>query len=355
MIAIPARETRRGQNSAYRPARGPFLGSRFQAPNSRERETRLQALTALKPRRLKPGATIGIAAVSGPVDEAKLDRGLAYLRSKGYGFVEASNLRKRSGFLAGGDRERADGYRALLRFSKVDAIFFARGGYGASRVLEHLDAGEISENPKIHLGGSDLTALFAFLWRHARLAAFYGPMVALEMAAAGQELDWEDVLRGGIPEMYRFAPGDVLAHGSAEGVLLGGCLSLLASLCGTPEAIRGRGAILFWEDTGEDTYRLDRLLTQLERSGTFEGLRGMVIGSVAPRQGAESPETIRDWLRERFRGASFPVAMGLPAGHLERPRTIPLGTRARLDLHKSKIRNPESKISALSFLGPAVR
>ena len=307
---------------------------------------------------MKPGATIGIAAVSGPAEEAKLDRGLAYLRSKGYRVVEASNLRARSGFLAGSDRERAEGYRALLRSPEVDAIFFGRGGYGASRVLANLDAAEISEHPKIHLGGSDLTALFAYLARHARLTAFYGPMVAVDMASAGPQLDWEAVLRGETPASHQFAAGDVLAHGSAEGVLFGGCLCLLASLCGTPEAISGSDAILFWEDTGEDTYRLDRLLTQLERSGTFEGLRGMVIGSVSPRQGGESPETIRDWLRERFRGASFPVAMGLPAGHLDRPRTIPLGVRARLDLAdpgQSRIQNPKSKISSFSFLGPAVR
>ncbi len=290
-----------------------------------------------------------MAAVSGPTEERRLERGLAYLRRKGYRVVEASNLRARSGFLAGSDRERADAYRALLRSPDVDAIFFARGGYGASRVLAYLDAGEISEDPKIHLGGSDLTALFAFLARHARLAAFYGPMVAVEMAATGPDLDWEDVLRGETPASHHFTPEDVLSPGRAEGVLLGGCLSLLASLCGTPEAIRGRGAILFWEDTGEDTYRLDRLLTQLERSGTFEGLRGMVIGSVVPRQGAESPETIRDWLRERFRQSAFPVAMGLPTGHLERPRTIPLGMRARLDLAES------GGPTALSFPGRAVR
>jgi muramoyltetrapeptide carboxypeptidase len=308
-----------------------------------------------RPPGLSAGGTIGIAAVSGPVEEANLERGLAYLRGKGYRVVEASNLRTRLGFLAGSDRERAEAYRELLRSRDVDAIFFARGGYGASRVFAHLEAAEISENPKIHLGGSDLTALFAYLARHARLAAFYGPMVAVEMAAAGSELDWEQVLRGETPASHRFAPEDVLAPGCAEGVLLGGCLSLLASLCGTPEAVRGRDAILFWEDTGEDTYRLDRLLTQLERSGTLQGLRGMVIGSVVPREGAESPETIRHWLRERFRGAAYPVAMGLPAGHLNRPRTIPIGTRVRLDLDQPGIQNPKSKTGSLSFLRPAAR
>jgi len=283
-------------------------------------------------RRLKPGATIGVAAVSGPVDEEKLACGLASLRSRGYRLVEAPNLRARSGFLAGADEERAAGYRRLLLDPAVDAVFFARGGYGSSRVLKHLDTEEMRANRKIHLGGSDLTALFAWIQRHAGFVTFYGPMVAVEMAEEGAGLDWEGLLRGDAAAPHSIAPGDVLTPGRAEGVLVGGCLSLLASLCGTAEAIRGDGAILFWEDTGEDTYRLDRMLTQLERSGTFGGLSGMVIGSVVPRREGESPELVRAYLEERFTGAPFPVAMGLASGHHERPRTLPLGARAQLDL-----------------------
>jgi muramoyltetrapeptide carboxypeptidase len=270
--------------------------------------------------------------MSGPVDEEKLDCGLASLRRRGYELVEAPNLRARSGFLAGIDEERAAGYRKLLLDPGVDAVFFARGGYGSSRVLKHLDTEEMWANRKIHLGGSDLTALFAWIQRHAGFVTFYGPMVAVEMAEDGADLDWEDLLRGDAPAPHSIPPGDVLTPGRAEGLLVGGCLSLLASLCGTPEAIRGDGAILFWEDTGEDTYRLDRMLTQLERSGTFGGLRGMVIGSVVPRPGGESPESVRAYLEERFTGTPFPVAMGLSSGHLTRPRTLPLGARARLDL-----------------------
>jgi muramoyltetrapeptide carboxypeptidase len=153
-------------------------------------------------------------------------------------------------------------------------------------------------------------------------------------------------LRGDPPAPHSISPGDVLTPGRAEGVLVGGCLSLLASLCGTPEAIRGDGAILFWEDTGEDSYRLDRMLTQLERSRTFDGLRGMVIGSVVPRREGEPAETVRAYLEERFAGSPFPVAMGLAAGHLAKPRTLPLGARARLDLEE----RPE-----LSFPGPVVQ
>jgi muramoyltetrapeptide carboxypeptidase len=285
--------------------------------------------------------------VSGPVDEEKLACGMASLSSKGYGLVEAPNLRAGSGFLAGTDEQRAAGYRRLLIDPAVEAVFFARGGYGSSRVIEHLDSREARENPKIHLGGSDLTALFAWIQRHAGFGTFYGPMVAVEMAAQeGGGLDWEGMLRGDPPAPHAILPGDVLTPGRAEGVLIGGCLSLLASLCGTPEAIRGDDAILFWEDTGEDSYRLDRMLTQLERSGTFDGLRGMVIGSVVPRRDGESGESVRAYLEERFSEAPFPVAMGLASGHLARPRTLPLGARARLDLED----RPE-----LSFPGPVVR
>jgi muramoyltetrapeptide carboxypeptidase len=299
-----------------------------------------------RPPRLTQGATIGVAAVSGPVDPERLRRGVGYLEARGYRVRPASNLSLSTGFLAGRDEERAAGYRELLRAADVQAVFFARGGCGSSRVLPYLDAEEARANPKIHLGGSDLTALFAWLARHAGLAAFYGPMVAVEMASANADLDWGRVLRGEAIASHSFDSTDVLRPGRAEGVLTGGCLSLLASLCGTPEAIRGEGAILFWEDTGEDSYRLDRLLTQLERSGTFDGLQGMVIGSVVPRPDGESREAVRDYLRSRFERARYPVAMGFPAGHLESPRTLPLGGRARLELSD----RPE-----LSFGNPVVR
>jgi muramoyltetrapeptide carboxypeptidase len=290
-----------------------------------------------------PGATIGVAAVSGPADPQKLEAGISALRARGYRVLEAPNLRRRCGYLAGTDEERAGGYRALVRDPAVDAIFFARGGYGASRVLSRLDPGELSERPKIHMGGSDLTALFAWAGLHSGLVTFYGPMVALEIAS-GTPLDWEGVLSGDVPAAHEFSAGDVLAPGTAKGPLVGGCLSLLASLVGTPEAVSPRGAVLFWEDVGEEIYRLDRLLTQLERSGTFDDLRGMVIGSVTPVR-AESAGAIRDFLRERFAGAPFPVGAGLCAGHLASPRSLPLGIEVTLDL---------AERGTLSFSGPAV-
>jgi muramoyltetrapeptide carboxypeptidase len=289
---------------------------------------------------------VGVAAISGPLEEARLERGLDLLRSRGYRVVEASNLRRREGFLAGTDAERARGYRELLSDPSVDAIFFARGGYGASRILERLDPREIDANPKVHVGGSDLTALFAFMATHARLITFYGPLLAVQLAG-GASLDWEEVVSGSAPVPHAFPPDDVIRPGRAEGPIVGGCLSLLASLCGTPEAVGGAGRVLFWEDVGEDVYRLDRMLTQLERSGTFDGLQAMLIGSVASgrREGMESPDEIRAWLRRRFADAPFPTAMGFPAGHLDGTRTIPLGSLVQVDLDSGRVEFPEVPVS----------
>jgi muramoyltetrapeptide carboxypeptidase len=298
---------------------------------------------AVKPPALRRGATIGVAAVSGPVDEEKLAAGLTALRAKGYRVVEASNLRRRAGFLAGSDRERAAGYRQLLTDPSVDAIFFARGGYGSARILPFLDAGEARKNPKIHLGGSDLTALFGWLRRESGLVCCYGPLVAVEMAGEDGP-DWESVLAGAVPGIHRFDRADVVAPGTGEGPLVGGCLSLLASLAGTPAALQADGCVLFWEDLGEAAYRLDRMLTQLEQAGTLDTLRGMVIGSVTPPAG-ETAAFMREWLADRFGGAAFPVAAGLPAGHLPRPRTLPFGVRVLLSVDTEP---------ALEFLEAAV-
>ncbi len=296
------------------------------------------------PPRLAPGATIGVAAISGPVDPARLDDGVAALKRRGYRVALASNALARRGYLAGSDAERAAGYMALVRDPEVDAVFFARGGYGASRTLALLDPEEIRLRPRIHLGGSDLTAFFAFLLRHCAMASFYGPMVAVSMASE-RGLDWEAVLSGRTPEAHRFEEKDVLADGAGQGPLVGGCLSLVASLCGTPEAVDGRGGVFFWEDVGEDTYRLDRMLTQLERSGTFDGLQAMVIGSISPgARGGESPQALGVWLRDYFAGAPFPVLSGFPAGHVARTRTLPLGVPVRVDAGRR----------LLEFCGPGV-
>jgi muramoyltetrapeptide carboxypeptidase len=298
----------------------------------------------IRPPRLTPGSTIGVAAVSGPVEPDRLSAGVRSLEDRGYRVVLASNVLARRDFLAGSDAERAAGYRELLSDPRVEAIFFARGGYGASRILRYLDPAEVRARPRIHLGGSDLTVLFGFLAAQAGLVAMYGPMVAVSMAR--EDLDWEFVLSGGVPASHAFEDSEVLAGGTGSGPLVGGCLSLLASMAGTPEAVSGAGAVLFWEDVGEPTYRMDRMLTQLERSGTFDRLQAMLIGSISTgaRGGGDSPEGVSAWLQERFADAPFPVVRGFPAGHVPRSRTLPLGVAVHLDTNRGR----------LDFDGPGV-
>src|SRR5262249_55985462 len=156
----------------------------------------------LKPRRLGRGATIGVAAVSGPVVAEKLDAGISALKARGYQIVEAPNSRRRAGLFAGSDEDRFRGYRDLLTHPEGDAIFFARGGYGSVRILSGLDPEEVRRHAKIHLGASDLTALFSFLRLSTHLVTFYGPMVAVEIGNS-RELDWEAVLSGMTPEAHR--------------------------------------------------------------------------------------------------------------------------------------------------------
>jgi len=304
-----------------------------------------------KPPALPPGGTIGVAAISGPVDPAKLDAGIARLRSRGYAVVEAANVRRSVGLHAGTDAERAAGYRALVTDPEVDAIFFARGGWGAARVLERIDPDEVARHPKIHMGGSDLTTLFAWLHARARLAAFHGPMVAVDFARPEPDpvtdAAWEPILRGEAPIAIPVAPRQVVARGSASGPLVGGCLSMLVALEGTPEALDTRGRIVFWEDVGEELYRLDRMLTHWRRAGRFREPAGVIIGKLENirNNGARDEDSLSSLLAEHFASAPFPVVRDFPAGHGTTNRTLPLGARTTVDTEAGAVRFEEAAVS----------
>ncbi|MGH9443655.1 MAG: S66 peptidase family protein [Thermoanaerobaculia bacterium] len=291
-----------------------------------------------------------MAALSGRVDGEKLDRGISYLRSRGYGVVEADNIRRVDGDFAGSDLERAEGYRALLRDPDVEAILFARGGWGAARTLGHLDPGEISKNPKIHLGGSDLASFFAFLRRRTGLICFHGPMVAVDFASRPPDAEtagsWEALLAGETPE-FSIGSEDVVRPGSGAGPLVGGCLSILASLEGTPDALDTRGTILFWEDVNEEIYRLDRMLTQLRLAGRLDGLAGVIIGTLEEihRHGKRDEAGVASLLSDHFGSAGFPVVRNWPSGHGLRNRTLPLGARVRVDADRGLVRFEEPGVA----------
>lgn len=287
-----------------------------------------------------PGDRVGVAALSGPVDPERLDRGLAALERLGFEPVPAANLRSRHhGLFAGADDERLAAFHALAADPSIRAVVFARGGHGVLRLLPRIDWRLLARHPRAYVGYSDLTPFLLAVVQRLRLVAFHGPMVAADLARGldeREERSFLDALAGRIERS--FPVDDWLREGRAdepaEGPLLGGCLSLLTAVQGTPWAPRLEGAILFWEDVEEPLYRLDRMLTHLDLSGSLRAIRGMVIGhchptDTEPDSGSKAPW--RTGLAEALAAHRWPVAWGLEAGHRAPNLTLPLGVPARLD------------------------
>jgi len=282
-----------------------------------------------------PGDRVGIAALSGPVDPDRLERGLAALERLGFEPVPASNLRSRHRLFAGTDTERLTAFHDLAADPTVRAILFARGGHGVLRVLPGIDWRLLAAHPRAYMGYSDLTPFLLAVVQRLGLVAFHGPMAAADLARGLSEREEASFLAALAGRWEGLVPvtGWVRA-GVAEGPLVGGCLSLLTATLGTVWAPRLDGAILFWEDLGEPRYRLDRMLTHLYLSGSLPAIRGMVIGHCWPTDCGPGDPSQSDWpaiLREALDGFEGPVAEGLPAGHEAPNLTLPLGATARLD------------------------
>jgi muramoyltetrapeptide carboxypeptidase len=279
---------------------------------------------------------VGVCAPSGPVDEQRLRRGIAELESLGFRVRTSAGLLSRSLFTAGSALQRAAELAALFEDEEVAGIFCARGGAGSGQLLPALEAGRPLRRPKVFVGYSDVTFLHLLLG-HEGLVTFHGPLVARELAGGDYDRDslLAAVSAAGGPFTTR--PEDELQSlraGDAEGVLRGGCLSILAAAAGTPWALRPEagGTILFLEDVDEPPYRIDRMLWQLRRSGALDGVRGVVFGDM---RGCSPPLreewTLEDVLLEALAGLEIPVALGLSSGHAAGPNiTLPLGVRARL-------------------------
>jgi len=293
---------------------------------------------ATKTRALRRGDSIGVCAPAGPVDEPRLDRGVAELERLGFPVRVTEGVLARKGFTAGTVENRLRQLHGLFADPAVAAIACARGGAGTVQLLPHLDRDLLRRNPKPLLGYSDITLLHLEMERLG-LTSLHGPMVARELASGDTAYDlaslWHALTGEGEP--YASGPDDLVAlgGGSGEGVLRGGCLSLLAAAAGTPWALRrtDEPTILFVEDVDEKPYRLDRMLRQLRASGAFEGVRGVVFGDMkgcAP--GFHEDYALEEVLLEALFGLDVPVALGLSSGHTAHPNvTLPLGVRARLE------------------------
>lgn len=289
----------------------------------------------VRPSRLAPGARVAVVAPAGPVPEERLQAGLDVLRGWDLEPVVGPHVLDRHGelgYLAGTDADRAADLQSAWCDPSVDAVLCARGGYGAQRMVDLLDWEAMrAVGPKVFVGFSDITVLHQAFATRLGLVTLHGPAAAgvdfIKNARAQEHL--KATLFA--PESARTIPsgGTALVPGRARGVTLGGCLSLLASDLGTPHARSGaRGGLLLIEDVGEQTYRIDRMLTQLLRTGWLDGVTGIALGSWS-RCGPY--DALRPVLVDRLGGLGVPVVEQFGFGHCEGASTVPFGVAAELD------------------------
>ncbi len=283
---------------------------------------------------LREGDLVAVLAPAGPADPALLPAVEALYARHGLRVRLYPSCRAGFGagsYLAGDDAARRADLHASLADDEVAALHGLRGGYGCMRLLDGIDSGQVRRAAKLLIGYSDITALHA-LWCHAGVPSLHAPMPASDLVKPGRGADEAalfSLLRTGLRAGEVLAPAldaqGLRAGGAAEGRLVGGNLSLVAALLGTPWAWPAAGAILFLEDINEELYRVDRLLTQLRLAGVLDAVAGFVLGSFTE---STSPQVL---LAQMLGRLGKPVLGGWPSGHGTPNRPLPLGLRVRID------------------------
>ena len=299
-----------------------------------------------KPAALRKGDTIGVITPASPMLVDRLEKGLDYLQKKGFRVLLGEHVYDSRGYLAGWDRDRVNDLHAMFANPEVRAVFSSRGGYGTPRILDLVDYDLIARNPKIFLGYSDLTAIQLAIWKHTGVVTYSGPMVAVEMGLGidpfTEEFLWKTIGPEEDGELFPEAGTalQVLRPGKARGTLLGGCLSLITSLLGTPHFPDFSGAILILEDVGEEPYRIDRYLAQLRSVGVFEQVAGVILGEFLDCvPSGETPSlSIEEIISDYFGQLPVPVVTGFPYGHGPKKFTVPVGVEVELDADGRRVR-----------------
>jgi len=297
------------------------------------------------PKHLPRKAVIGVISPASPQrDPRRLDRGIAYLEKLGHHVVLGANARKTyGGYLAGTDEERVADIHNMFADKQIDAIFCARGGYGTSRLLTLLNYGLIKRNPKIFVGFSDTTALQLAIYKRTGLVTFLGAMPSVDMADTYDPQSEEQFWRilsstRSVGTIRQSLPMEGVKVGTAEGTLLGGNLSVFTRLIGTPYMPQLKGSILAFEDVGEETYRVDRMLMHCELAGIMSKVAGIAYGQFtqSSQRASHTPHrNVADVITERSLLVNGPVISGLMFGHEAKKLTLPIGAPARMSVARS--------------------
>jgi muramoyltetrapeptide carboxypeptidase len=304
----------------------------------------------IKPKRLPPGGTIGVIAPAGKVDLNDLNLGVVSLEQAGFKVILGNHITKTERYFAGADRERADDLFKMMQNESVDAVFCARGGSGSARIIPYIDEIKLHPlaeviPPKIFVGCSDITTLLLYLSKKHGFVTFHGPMVATQLGLTVDVVPPSPleyllkVLLGECIEMR--APNlTALKSGRADGILTGGCLTLLCTTIGTDYEMDTKDKLLFVEDIAEAPYRIDRMLNYLKTLKKFDHIRGLIVGQMPDC----SPDLLPEMILETLADFDFPILFSFPSGHGDALFTLPFGTPVRMDADEK----------AVTLLSPAV-
>ncbi|MDO8494443.1 MAG: LD-carboxypeptidase [Deltaproteobacteria bacterium] len=287
--------------------------------------------------KLKKGSLIGIAAASSPFDENLFNAGVTVLKKIGFEVFFRKDLFAKAGYLAGDDQRRAEELTELLSNKKIEAVFFARGGYGAQRIIPLLPVEKIKKfTPKPLIGFSDVTALLTFFRQNFSYPTLYAPSLTLLGNSPTERTI--DSLRRHLTDNKPIAPlpltdDNIFREGKVSGELTGGCLSLLTTSIGTPYQLKADGKILFIEDVNEKGYAIDRMLTQMKNGGHLKDVKGILIGTMQTADGVELVSILKRTLAD-FAG---PIVTGIPSGHDPDFISLPLGRKITVDTPNKKL------------------
>ena len=314
----------------------------------------------MKPRRLQPGAVVGIVSpASATFIREELDIVIDVVRGLKLAPRLAPHLLDRYGYLAGQDKDRAADINQFFADPSVAAILPVRGGWGCSRILPYLDYGCIRQNPKIIVGFSDITALILAINACTDLVTFHGPngLTAWKQIQTEcfrrvlfgaekvkfQNFQADDDRDGLMQVKYRI---QTISQGRARGKLIGGNLTVLSAIVGSPYLPDMRGAILFLEDIKEDVYRIDRLLTHLKIAGVLDQLAGLIFGQCSecfPNANYGSL-TLEEVVWDHIQPLGIPAWYGAAIGHIETVLTLPIGLEVEIDATTGTIQMLESAV-----------
>ncbi|WP_445231985.1 S66 peptidase family protein [Duganella rhizosphaerae] len=309
-----------------------------------------KAMRLIKPRRLQPGDLVGLIAPGGHTNDAALAQAVANIESLGLRVRLGDNIHYVYGNYAGTVEQRLADLYAMFLDPEIKAVWAVRGGSGCISLLEHIDYRLIRAHPKVLIGYSDITCLHLALLKQAGLVTFHGPVATSTFSDYSVE-QLRNVLM--VPQAnYTIAmsadnpPPRTVHGGVATGRLIGGNLSLVSALAGTPYAADFKNAILYLEEVNEEPYRIDRMMTQLQLSQGYRHAAAVVLGIFENCEGVEgeSALSLEDTVNQHLLPLRRPAVAGYSFGHIRHQFTLPVGLRARLD----------TELQTLTLLEPAV-